>query len=196
MAKRVKTQANGTKKDKNTVQKRKSNAKKKSSSLLGLKLDTLEEYIKFIEKSNIDELEIEERGTRVVISRSPKMPVYQAAPMPAGVFTAGGPVQAQPAAAVQDSAAGSSESGTSVNDDLIHVKSPIIGTFYAAPSPTSPSFVNLGDIVDVDQTLCIIEAMKMMNNIKTQESGKIVKICKKNEESVQAGDDLFLLERV
>ncbi|MGC8765745.1 MAG: acetyl-CoA carboxylase biotin carboxyl carrier protein [Brevinematia bacterium] len=76
------------------------------------------------------------------------------------------------------------------------VKSPLVGTFYEAPSPTSPPFVKLGDIVMPDTTLCIIEAMKVMNEIKAEVKGKIVKILKKNASPVKTDEEIFIIEKM
>jgi|GEM_PF-305019 acetyl-CoA carboxylase biotin carboxyl carrier protein len=75
------------------------------------------------------------------------------------------------------------------------VKSPLVGTFYEAPSPGSPPFVKLGDVVLPDTTLCIVEAMKVMNEIKAETKGKVVKILKKNAEPVAADEVMFIIEK-
>lgn len=80
------------------------------------------------------------------------------------------------------------------HDNLVKVVSPMVGTFYQSPSPDSPSFVKLGDIVSQGDTLCIIEAMKLMNEIESTENGKIVKILVENGELVEYGQTLFLIE--
>ena len=80
------------------------------------------------------------------------------------------------------------------HDNLVKVVSPMVGTFYQAPSPDSPPFAKLGDIVNQGDTLCIIEAMKLMNEIESTESGKIVKILVENGELVEYGQTLFLIE--
>ncbi len=76
------------------------------------------------------------------------------------------------------------------------VKSPLVGTFYEAPSPNSPPFVKLGDSVLPDTTLCIIEAMKVMNEIKAEVKGKIVKILKTNASPVKADEEIFIIEKM
>ena len=75
------------------------------------------------------------------------------------------------------------------------IKSPIIGTFYRSPSPASPTFVKEGDIVDVGKTVCIVEAMKVMNEIKAEGRAKILKILVENGKPVTAGQDLFIIEK-
>jgi acetyl-CoA carboxylase biotin carboxyl carrier protein len=76
------------------------------------------------------------------------------------------------------------------------IKSPITGVFYRSPSPTSPMFVKEGDVVEVGKTLCIVEAMKVMNEIKATERAKIVKILVENGESINSQQDLFVIEKM
>jgi len=82
------------------------------------------------------------------------------------------------------------------NDNYIFVKAPLIGTFYRAPSPDSSPFVEIGDIVEPKQTLCIIEAMKVMNEITVEKRGKIIEIYPENGEMVEFGKNLFKVELV
>jgi len=82
------------------------------------------------------------------------------------------------------------------NDSYIFVKAPLIGTFYRAPSPDSSPFVEIGDIVEPKQTLCIIEAMKVMNEITVEKRGKIIEIYPENGEMVEFGKNLFKVELV
>ncbi|GHT50743.1 acetyl-CoA carboxylase biotin carboxyl carrier protein subunit [Endomicrobiia bacterium] len=86
------------------------------------------------------------------------------------------------------------EKDTSLLDKTI--KSPITGVFYKSPSPSAPMFVNEGDVVEIGETLCIIEAMKVMNEIKATFKAKIVKILHENGKSVNSGQDLFEVEKV
>lgn len=82
------------------------------------------------------------------------------------------------------------------NDNYIFVKAPLIGTFYRAPSPDSSPFVEIGDIVEPKQTLCIIEAMKVMNEITVEKRGKIIEVYPENGEMVEFGKNLFKIELV
>lgn len=79
-------------------------------------------------------------------------------------------------------------------NNLYSVNSPFVGTFYRAPSPGAPPFVEIGDIVQKGKTLCIVEAMKLMNEIEAEVSGKVVQILKKDGDSVEFGEPLFLIE--
>jgi acetyl-CoA carboxylase biotin carboxyl carrier protein len=80
------------------------------------------------------------------------------------------------------------------NEDLFHVKAPIVGTFYKAPNPSSPAFVNVGDFVEKGTVLCIVEAMKLMNEIESEVDGRLVKILVESTKSVEYGQALFLID--
>lgn len=94
----------------------------------------------------------------------------------------------------QETAAAQQQEEVVVGESTI--KSPITGVFYRSPSPTSPMFVKEGDVVDVGKTLCIVEAMKVMNEIKATERAKIVKILVENGESINSQQDLFVIEKM
>jgi len=80
------------------------------------------------------------------------------------------------------------------NTDLTPITSPMVGTFYRSPSPSAPKFVEVGDKVSIGQTVCIIEAMKLMNDLPSEIAGKIVKICAENGSTVEYGQQLFLVD--
>jgi acetyl-CoA carboxylase biotin carboxyl carrier protein len=150
----------------------------------------VKKLIELLEESGISEIEIKEGEEAVRISRGPTggmMPQYYHAPMPAPA-----PALAAPAAAA---AAGAPPTPTARRkDDKNIVPSPMVGTFYAAASPTNPPFVQLGDDVKVGQVLCIIEAMKMMNQIECDRAGKVTAIMVKNGDPVEFGQPLFVVE--
>lgn len=79
-------------------------------------------------------------------------------------------------------------------DNLVAIKSPIVGTFYRSPAPDAPPYVDIGDIVKPGQAVCIVEAMKLMNEIESDVAGKIVKILAKNEDPVEYNQELFIVE--
>jgi acetyl-CoA carboxylase biotin carboxyl carrier protein len=81
-----------------------------------------------------------------------------------------------------------------VDNGLVPIASPMVGTFYASPSPTAPAFVKVGDQVTIGQTVCIIEAMKLMNDLPSEVSGRVVKICVDNGTTVEYGQALFLVD--
>lgn len=127
----------------------------------------VKKLIELLEESNIDELEIQEGEESVRISRNSSRTVYaQAAPAPVATHIAAAPIAAA-APAVTESAA------PAVNSNAHIVRSPMVGTFYRSPSPSSPSFVEVGQHVKVGDVLCIVEAMKMMNQIEADKAGVV-----------------------
>jgi acetyl-CoA carboxylase biotin carboxyl carrier protein len=146
----------------------------------------IKKLIELLEESGIAEIEIKEGEEAVRISRMPTgalhgMPTY-AMPMPA-------PIAAPAAAAV---AAPEAPARPRPNEHV--VTAPMVGTFYSAPSPGSKAFVEIGDEVKVGQTLCIIEAMKMMNQIESDKSGRVTSIMAQNGDPVEFGQPLFVVE--
>lgn len=143
----------------------------------------IKKLIELLEESGIAELEIKEGEESVRISRNSNAPVPAAALMPAA---APAPVAA-PAATDPVPAQPSKASGHSV-------KSPMVGTYYSSPSPTSGPFVKVGQKVNVGDTLCIIEAMKMMNQIEADKGGTIRQILVENGQPVEFDQDLFIID--
>jgi acetyl-CoA carboxylase biotin carboxyl carrier protein len=148
----------------------------------------VKKLIELLEESGISELEITEGEESVRISRHPTggpgfvqyaMPPPMAAPMAA-------PAAGSSAAPAPTSPVASEPAGHKV-------LSPMVGTYYESPSPGSAAFVKIGDSVTVGQTLCIIEAMKMMNQIEADHSGKVLAIQARNGEPVEFGQVLFLI---
>jgi acetyl-CoA carboxylase biotin carboxyl carrier protein len=153
-------------------------------------VDELRELFHLLAGSDISELELETRDTKLRLRRGGAAPAATAVvPVAAGPGSVHvpAPVVAEPRPsaappAPQDDAAG-----------LVQVTSPIVGTFYRAADPNSPAFVNVGDRVKPGQVLCIVEAMKLMNEIEAETAGEIVKIHPENGQPVQYGDPLFTL---
>ncbi|OJW85240.1 MAG: acetyl-CoA carboxylase, biotin carboxyl carrier protein [Bacteroidetes bacterium 46-16] len=155
----------------------------------------IQELIKIINKSNISELNVEDGDFKITIKQNqseapqyvavpqvmPQMMQQQAAPAPAA------PQSASPATAAAPQAA-------PANDKLITVKSPMIGTFYRSAGPDKPSYVNVGDEVKNGQVLCIIEAMKLFNEIESEITGTIVKVLVDDASPVEYDQPLFLVE--
>ena len=144
----------------------------------------VKKLIELVEESGIDELEIREGEESVRISRHSKTPAqqyYAPAPMPA---PAAAPVAAPVAAAEAPSA-------PKLNGTV--VKSPMVGTFYRTPAPTSPAFVEVGQTVKKGDTICIVEAMKMMNHIEAEVSGVIESILVENGQPVEYDQPLFTI---
>lgn len=148
-------------------------------------LRKLKKLIDLVEESGISELELTEDGEKVRISRN-----FSAAPAPqhfAQVQYAPAPAAAAAApAAVSAPAAAPEEDGHAV-------KSPMVGTFYRSPSPDAKPFVEVGDTVAVGDTLCIIEAMKLLNEIEADKAGVIKKILVDNGQAIEYGEPLFII---
>jgi len=156
----------------------------------------IQELIKTINKSNISELSIEEGEFKIVIKQElaapaqyvsmPQvaMPMQQQAPQQA----APAPQQAAAAPAPEKPAAQAPASNT------VTIKSPMIGTFYRSPSPDKPVFVNVGDEIKAGQVLCIIEAMKLFNEIEAEVSGRLVKVVADDSSPVEYDQPLFIIE--
>jgi oxaloacetate decarboxylase (Na+ extruding) subunit alpha len=139
--------------------------------------DRIREIIRIVQETGIGEVTIEEGETRVTIRRSDE---GTASPVPAlGVPTAAGAEEAPPVLP---------------RDDVIRIESPMVGTFYRAPEPGAEPFVEEGDPVAPGQTLCILEAMKLMNEVKAEVEAVVRRICVDNAQAVQYGDLLFELE--
>jgi acetyl-CoA carboxylase biotin carboxyl carrier protein len=153
----------------------------------------LKELIEFLIEKDITEFELERGDMKVRIKRGQPVVVAAASPV-ASVFANHVP-QAAPPAPVAASASAAAAVAAPVDEDAgLHiVKSPIVGTFYEAPSPGAPPFIKVGDRVADGQPLCIVEAMKLMNEIESDMAGEIVKILVKNGQPVEYGQGLFAI---
>jgi len=149
----------------------------------------VKKLIELLEESGVSEIEIKEGEESVRISRHPagvvhafSAPAAYAAPPPAAAAAASG---VAPAAAAPAAAAHSPDSA---------ITAPMVGTFYSAPAPGAKSFVEIGSEVKVGDVLCIIEAMKMMNQIESDKAGRVVSVLVKNGDPVEFGQTLFIIE--
>lgn len=145
----------------------------------------VKKLIELLDESGIAEIEISEGEDSVRISRY----AQHVAPPPAMQPAAAAPVAA-PAAAAPATAAAPAE----VEEDGYAIAAPMVGTYYSAPSPGSPPYVQVGDRVNEGDVLCIIEAMKMMNQIESEKEGRVVSILARNGEPVEFGQPLFVIE--
>ncbi|MCF8277208.1 MAG: acetyl-CoA carboxylase biotin carboxyl carrier protein [Flavobacteriales bacterium] len=158
----------------------------------------IQELIKFVSKSGVSEVEIESKGFKINIKTppykrggQPEVQIVQAsAPQPTA--PAQQAVQAAPQAAAEVAPAKADETAT--NGNYEEVKSPMIGTFYRSSSPEKPPFVGVGDEVKKGDVICIIEAMKLFNEIEAEVSGKIVKVMVDDSTPVEYDQPLFLIE--
>jgi acetyl-CoA carboxylase biotin carboxyl carrier protein len=152
-------------------------------------LRKLKTLIDLVSESGISELEVNEGEDRVRIvnagSSAPAGQVVYANPAPAQVM------QAAPAASASAPVAVAAEAPAVETGSV--AKSPMVGTFYRAPNPESPNFVNIGDTVKVGQTLCIIEAMKLLNEIESEHAGVIKEILCENGQGVEFDQPLFII---
>lgn len=159
----------------------------------------IQELIKLINKSNIGELSIEESDFKITIKQK-KEQLTQQQPVAAPVYLqpqiAAPPVQstAPVAQAKEASVTSAADAASAKPDNLITIKSPMIGTFYTKPSPDKPSFVEVGEEIIPGKVLCIIEAMKLFNEIESEVSGKVVKILVEDSSPVEYDQPLFLVE--
>jgi acetyl-CoA carboxylase biotin carboxyl carrier protein len=155
----------------------------------------IQELIKMVNKSNIGEVTVEEKGFRLTIKQKEE-PVQQviAAPVQAQAIAVPQPfasaASAQPAAEKPKQ----QEAPAASADNFITIKSPMIGTFYRSSSPDKPAFINVGDEIDTGKVVCIIEAMKLFNEIESEVKGKIVKVLVEDASPVEYDQPLFLVE--
>ena len=148
----------------------------------------------FISKSDLNEVKIETEELKLSVKKEGDIVQHVAAPVVAAQVAAPAPVQA--AAPVAAAPAGDAPAAAPANDDsnLIAVKSPMIGTFYRSANPESPMFVNIGDKIESGSPVCIIEAMKLFNEIESEVSGTIVKVLVENAQPVEYDQPLFLVD--
>jgi acetyl-CoA carboxylase biotin carboxyl carrier protein len=156
-----------------------------------IKLDELKQILELVREHELTELELEGEGLKLRVKKDGPVVVHHAAAAPVPAVLPRGAGASTPAAAV---APGPASAEIEVDTELAVVKSPIVGTFYRAPEPDAPPFVAVGDTVRQGQTLCIIEAMKMMNNIDSEYEGTVVKIYVENGQPVQFGERLFAIK--
>lgn len=165
-------------------------------------LNQIQALIKFVSKSGVNEVELETKDFKINIKTGSRdsAEVHPVVSMPAPAYVQPAPVavpQPAPAAAAPASSpAAPAEPATPAEDNskYITIKSPMIGTFYRSPNPESPSFVNVGDEVSPGKVICIIEAMKLFNEIECEVSGKIVKVLADDASPVEYDQPLFLVD--
>ena len=156
-----------------------------------MNLKEIKELVQFLKEEDITEFELERGDVKVRIKRGvaeiaqpPTDRIIAVHPVPAPPMHAPTPVAAPPSAASAEA---------KVEESLHMVRSPIVGTYYESPSPGSPPFVKPGDSVEAGQVLCIVEAMKLMNEIEADISGEIVKCLVKNGQPIEYGQELFAI---
>jgi acetyl-CoA carboxylase biotin carboxyl carrier protein len=162
-------------------------------------LSYVKKLIKLLSDSEVDEIEIEEEGKKIRVVKHASNPALSAPAMTAMQF----PVQQQPLqlptpvlpSQVQPKTDIPASAPSEAPQKKFHeIKSPIVGTFYKAPAPDAAAFVEVGSMIQPGVVLCIVEAMKLMNEIESDVSGKIVKVMAQNGQAVEYGQTLFLVE--
>ncbi|MBF0570129.1 MAG: acetyl-CoA carboxylase biotin carboxyl carrier protein [Candidatus Omnitrophica bacterium] len=154
-----------------------------------MNLKELKEMVELMNENGLTELEVERDGMKIRLKKAADntvsvQPVSYALPtIPAVALRGAAPAAAPAAAPVAED-----------KGNLKDVKSPMVGTFYRAPSPEAAPFIEIGQTVEVGQVVCIVEAMKLMNEIKSEVRGKIVEICVDNAEPVEFGQPLFRVD--
>lgn len=166
-----------------------------------MKLNEIQDLIKFVAKSGVSEVELETKDVKITIKTNGKnkseqpVIVQQALPM---MHAPVPQVQQQPMAHSSqpqaETKAPETKGGGSSDANLITIKSPMIGTFYRSAGPDKPAFVNVGDEIKSGKVLCIIEAMKLFNEIESEVSGRIVKVLVDDATPVEYDQPLFLVE--
>ncbi len=138
-------------------------------------LDKIEKLVKIIENSSIQEFSIKEGNSKITLSRR------------------GGQLSGQAAALSAEQSKGA---GEEEGEDEDYITSPIVGTFYSAPAPGEPAFVRVGDVVKAGDTVCILEAMKLMNEVQSEYDCEIEAVLVSNEQRVEYGQPLFKVKKV
>jgi acetyl-CoA carboxylase biotin carboxyl carrier protein len=165
---------------------------------MAMNLNEIQELIKFVSKSGVTEVEIEQKDFKITIKTETKKTKSEQTIVLQQPAVAPAQVAAVPAAPVQApvSAAPAAPAAAPASDEskLITIKSPMIGTFYRSPGPDKDYFVNVGDEVKAGKVVCIIEAMKLFNEIESEISGKIVKVLVDDASPVEYDQPLFLVE--
>ena len=154
-----------------------------------MNIKEIQDLIKFVAKSGVNEVEIEQKDFKIIIksqAEAKEQIIVQAAPVVAAPLAALPPAPAAPAAATAPA--------EEENSNYITVKSPMIGTFYRSAGPDKDSFVNVGDTIGVGDTVCIIEAMKLFNEIEAEVSGKIIKVLVDDSTPVEYDQPLFVVD--
>ncbi len=154
-----------------------------------MNLKEIKEMVELMNENGLTELEIERDGMKIKLKKTGDQSV-SVQPVSYAIPTTPATVRPQ----VDAAAAAAAVPATPAAGNLKDVKSPMVGTFYRAPSPEAAPFVEIGQTVEVGQVVCIVEAMKLMNEIKSEVRGKVVEICVDNAEPVEFGQVLFRLD--
>lgn len=164
-----------------------------------MKAKEIQELLDFIAKTELDEVRVETSEIKLSVKRSASQPVRIVESVAAPVVAAPAPVAVAPAVvaapAAVPAAAPASAPKAEANGNTVTIKSPMIGTFYLTPKPGQPAFVEVGSEIKKGQPVCIVEAMKLFNEIESEVNGRIVKILVENASPVEYDQPLFLVEQ-
>ena len=152
-----------------------------------MNLKEIKEILALMNENNLNEIEIERDGLKLKLKKSAEGVVMAAPPTHYAVES----IPAPKAVSAANTASLAAAEASKNNKDI---KSPMVGTFYRSPSPEAESFVEVGQTVEVGQVVCIVEAMKLMNEIKSEVRGKITEVAVQNAEPVEFGQILFIVE--
>ena len=158
-----------------------------------MNLDDIKEILGLVKEHELAEFEYERDGLRLRVKKAGQEVVYAPAPAVASGPPAPAPLAAA-ASAGSSTASVASAPDAVIGTDLAMIKAPLVGTFYSASEPGARPFANVGDAVKKDQVLCIIEAMKLMNEIKADCDGEVATVYVKNGQAVQFGERLFAIK--
>lgn len=150
-------------------------------------LAEVRQLIRLVQRTGIGELEVSSRDRTVRIAAQSRIPANVGFSPAAAAFA---PAEERSAPA----AMGTAPSAPQVAENLVAITSPMVGTFYRAPAPDADPYIESGDMVEVGQTVCIVEAMKLMNEIESEHRGRVVKVLVENAQPVEFGQKLFLIE--
>lgn len=160
---------------------------------MSMDIKQIQDLIKFVAKSGVNEVSIEEKDFKITIKTNQE-PTYVTATLPAPVAAPAAPAAAPAAPAAALAAPAADAPATADKSNLITIKSPMIGTFYRSSSPDKPPFVNVGDEINAGKVICIVEAMKLFNEIESEVSGKIVKVLVDDAQPIEYDQPLFLVD--
>jgi acetyl-CoA carboxylase biotin carboxyl carrier protein len=155
-----------------------------------MKTSEIRDLIDFISKSGLNEVNIETKELKLNVKREPDQKVFKSTP----VVTQAAPAAASPSPSPSPAPTRETQSPAPAPTSAVEIKSPMIGTFYRSANPDTPSFVSVGDKITKGQPVCIIEAMKLFNEIESEISGTILKVMVENASPVEYDQVLFVVE--
>ncbi len=175
--------------DRRTLQKKGASRKKSSNSARStLEYKEIKQIVELMDQHGLTEFELDRDGDKITLRRGPAPGQYTAAPPQGPVPQLQGPVIVPPA---QTTTGGSAPADEAPAEVLPTINSPMVGSFYRRPAPDDGPFVKVGDVVDEDTVICIVEAMKVMNEVKAEMCGTITKVLVEDNVAVQFGEALF-----